>query len=91
MSAGHWTPLWVAMCSCPCHPSSDGPNITGHTAVRLPMSKGNLAASYQALHDAYRQRETVFATVMTDRTDWDNATGAQRHLAVAADARAEIR
>ncbi|MFY9932181.1 MAG: hypothetical protein WAK82_29645 [Streptosporangiaceae bacterium] len=55
------------------------------------MSKGNLAASYQALHDAYRQRETVFATVMTDRTDWDNATGAQRHLAVAADARAEIR
>jgi hypothetical protein len=28
-----------------------------------------LAGSYQALHDAYRQRETVFAAVMADRTD----------------------
>ena len=26
----------------------------------------DLAASYQALHDAYRQRETVFAAVMAD-------------------------
>ena len=45
-----------------------------------------LADSYQALHDAYRQRETVFASVMADRADWDAATRAQRHLAVAADA-----
>jgi hypothetical protein len=45
-----------------------------------------LAASYQALHDAYRDRETVFATVMADRADWEAATRAQRHLAVAADA-----
>jgi len=45
-----------------------------------------LAGSYQALHDAYRQRETVFAAVMADRTDWDHATRQQRHLAVAADA-----
>ena len=45
-----------------------------------------LAASYQALHEAYRQRETVFAAVMADRADWDAATRAQRHLAVAADA-----
>ena len=45
-----------------------------------------LAASYQALHEAYRQREAVFATVMADRADWDAATRAQRHLAVAADA-----
>jgi hypothetical protein len=45
-----------------------------------------LAASYQALHQAYRQRETVFATAMADRADWDAATRAQRHLAVAADA-----
>ena len=44
------------------------------------------AGSYQALHDAYRQRETVFAVVMADRTDWDHATRQQRHLAVAADA-----
>jgi hypothetical protein len=43
------------------------------------------AASYQALHDAYRQRETVFAAVMADRADWDLATRAQRHLAIAAD------
>ncbi|MGH3235156.1 MAG: hypothetical protein ACRDOH_18295, partial [Streptosporangiaceae bacterium] len=45
-----------------------------------------LAASYHALHEAYRQRETVFATVMADRADWNTATRAQRHLAVAADA-----
>ena len=45
-----------------------------------------LAASYQALHEAYRQRETVFAAIMADRADWDAATRAQRHLAVAADA-----
>jgi hypothetical protein len=46
----------------------------------------DLAASYHALHQAYRQRETVFAAVMADRVDWEAATRAQRHLAVAADA-----
>jgi hypothetical protein len=45
-----------------------------------------LAGSYHALHETYRQRETVFAAVMADRADWDAATRAQRHLAVAADA-----
>ena len=45
-----------------------------------------LAAGYQALERAYRQRETVFAQTMTDRADWDTATRAQRQLAVAADA-----
>ena len=45
-----------------------------------------LAGSYHALHEAYRQRETVFAAIMADRADWDAATRAQRHLAVAADA-----
>ena len=45
-----------------------------------------LAAGYQALERAYRQRETVFAQTMADRADWDQATRAQRHLAVAADA-----
>jgi conjugative relaxase-like TrwC/TraI family protein len=49
-------------------------------------AKKALAAGYQALEQAYRQRETVFATVMADRADWDKATRAQRHLAVAADA-----
>ncbi len=48
--------------------------------------KHALAASYQALHDTYRQRETVFATVMADRTAWEQATRQQRHQAVAADA-----
>jgi hypothetical protein len=45
-----------------------------------------LAAGYQALERAYRQRETVFTQTMADRADWDQATRAQRHLAVAADA-----
>ena len=45
-----------------------------------------LAASYQAMHDTYTEREATFAAVMADRADWDAATRAQRHLAVAADA-----
>jgi hypothetical protein len=45
-----------------------------------------LAASYQVLEAAYRQREAVFAQTMADRTAWDQATRAQRQLAVAADA-----
>jgi hypothetical protein len=49
-------------------------------------AKHKLAGGYQALEQAYRQREAVFATVMADRADWEAATRAQRHLAVAADA-----
>ena len=45
-----------------------------------------LAGSCQALHDAYRQREDVFAATMADRADWENGTVQQRHLAIAADA-----
>jgi hypothetical protein len=45
-----------------------------------------LAASYSAMHDAYRQREAVFAAVMGDRQQWEQATRQQRQLAVAADA-----
>ena len=52
-----------------------------HAAARR-----KLAAGYQALEQAYRQRETVFAQTMADRADWDTATRAQRQLAVAADA-----
>jgi hypothetical protein len=48
--------------------------------------KRALAGSYQALHEACRQREAVFASTMADRADWDAATRSQRHLAVAADA-----
>jgi hypothetical protein len=47
--------------------------------------KQGLATSYQALHEAYQQRESVFAEIMADRADWDAATRAQRYLAVVAD------
>ncbi|MBV8506933.1 MAG: AAA family ATPase, partial [Alphaproteobacteria bacterium] len=50
------------------------------------VQQQQLGDSYQALHQAYRHRESVFAAVMADRADWDTATRAQRHLAVAADA-----
>ena len=53
-----------------------------HAAARQQV----LAASYRAMHDAYRERETVFATTMADRADWEQATRQQRQLAVAADA-----
>jgi AAA domain/TrwC relaxase len=45
-----------------------------------------LAASYRAMHDAYTEREAVFAAVMADRQQWEKATRQQRQLAVAADA-----
>jgi len=38
------------------------------------------------MSEAYRDRERVLARVMADRADWEAATRAQRHLAVAADA-----
>ena len=44
-----------------------------------------LAASYQAMHRAYAEREAVFAAVMADRQQWETATRQQRQLAVAAD------
>ena len=46
----------------------------------------NLAASYQALADHYRQRETTFAQTMAERQEWDHATAGSRQLAIAADA-----
>jgi hypothetical protein len=52
----------------------------------IAAEQQELAGSYHALHDAYRQRESVFAATMADRADWDAATRAQRQLAVAADA-----
>ena len=59
---------------------------SGHGQHDTAAQQQELAGSYHALHDAYRQRESVFATVMADRSDWDAATRIQRHLAVAADA-----
>ncbi len=45
-----------------------------------------LAASYQAMHDAYGERGTVLAAAMADRNAWEKTTRRQRQLAVAADA-----
>ncbi|HEX6989100.1 MAG TPA: hypothetical protein VF282_06480, partial [Bacillota bacterium] len=45
-----------------------------------------LDASYQAMHQTYRTRETALAEAMEDRITWERATRHQRQLAVAADA-----
>ena len=45
-----------------------------------------LAASYRAMGNRYRQQETIFAQTMTDWQDWEHATEHSRRLAVAADA-----
>ena len=74
-------PAWPACAPAP-KPPPPAKRGDHDTAAR----QQELAASYQALHEAYRQRETVFAAIMADRADWDAATRAQRHLAVAADA-----
>jgi hypothetical protein len=44
-----------------------------------------LAASYRALRDLYQQQEHTLAQAMADRQDWEHATIASRHLAIAAD------
>jgi hypothetical protein len=46
----------------------------------------DLAASYHAMHETYRQREAALAAATADRTAWEEATRQQRQLAVAADA-----
>jgi hypothetical protein len=45
-----------------------------------------LATSYRAMSDRYRQQETTFAKTMADRQEWERATTHSRHFAVAADA-----
>jgi AAA domain-containing protein/TrwC relaxase len=52
----------------------------------LAEQQENLAASYQALANLYRQRETTFTQTMADRQEWDHATAGSRQLAIAADA-----
>jgi hypothetical protein len=77
---------WDARLAC-LRASADARAAAQHGDQDHAAAQHNLAASYQALEQAYRQRETVFATVMADRADWwDAATRAQRHLAIAADA-----
>ena len=74
-------PAWPP-CAPP--PTPAPPNSSGdhHHAER----KRELAASYQALQDAYHQREDVFAAVHGRPGAWEHATRHQRHLAVAAGA-----
>jgi hypothetical protein len=55
--------------------------------VRTAAREARLAASCQTMHHAYTEREAVFAAVMADRADWEQATRQQRHLAVAAEVR----
>jgi hypothetical protein len=66
--------------------SAEADAAQGHGRQQEAAGLRQLAASYQALHDAYAERETVFAAVMADRADWEAATRAQRQLALAADA-----
>ena len=74
-------PAWPA-----CAPAPKPPPPPSAATPRQPPASTKLAASYQALHDAYRQREDVFAATMADRADWEPPPAHQRHLAVAADA-----
>ena len=66
--------------------SAEAKAASGRGQHDTAAQQQELADSYQALHQAYRQRETVFAAAMADRADWEAATRVQRHLAVAADA-----
>jgi AAA domain len=93
-----WAPKWVGDELRQVRTAAEGARLA---AIRAAAEAGaaqrrgqhgqasrqrELAASYEAMHEAYREREAVFAAVMADRADWDAATRHQRHLAVAADA-----
>jgi AAA domain/TrwC relaxase len=45
----------------------------------------DLAASYRAMRDRYRQQETIFGATMADRLEWEHATEHSRRLAIAGD------
>jgi hypothetical protein len=91
-----WAPPWVGDELRQVRTAAHDAHLAGLRAVAEAAAAGHrgqhedtarqqaLAASYRALHDAYRDRETIFAAVMADRADWEAATRAQRHLAVAA-------
>jgi len=62
--------------------------VGDHTSARR---HDDLAASYRTMRDYYQRRETVLSQTMKDRHDWEHATTASRHLAVAADAELRYR
>ena len=66
--------------------TAEAGTVHRHGQHETALRQQALAASYQAMHDAYREREAVFAAVMADRQQWETATRQQRQLAVAADA-----
>ena len=81
--AGAWDARLAAACAPPPRPQPPTrvrPRRGGRPGTRT------WPPATRPCSEAYRQRETVFAGVMADRADWEAATRAQRHLAVAADA-----
>jgi len=65
--------------------SAEADTARRHGQHETASQQQALAASYQAMHDAYTKREVVFAAVMADRQQWEEATRQQRQLALAAD------
>jgi hypothetical protein len=76
---------WNARLAC-LRASAEAKAADGRGQHDTAARQQELADSYQALHHAYQQRETVFPAAMADRADWDAATRVHRHLSVAADA-----
>jgi hypothetical protein len=66
--------------------AAEAKTAVDHGRAGIAARHEELAASYQALHAAYTERETILAAVMDDRAVWDKSTTARRRLAVAADA-----
>jgi hypothetical protein len=66
--------------------AADAKAAQGQGQLERASQQHALADSYQAMHDAYRDREIVFLSIMADRQDWELATRRQRQLAVTADA-----
>jgi hypothetical protein len=67
--AAAWTARLAAL-----RATAEAKAASGHGQHDTAARQQELAGSYHALHDAYRQREAVFAAVMADRADWDTAT-----------------
>src|SRR5262249_35878187 len=57
--------------------------VGDHTRARRHEE---LASSYRAMSERYREQETVFTQTMADRQEWEDATAHSRRLAIAADA-----
>jgi AAA domain/TrwC relaxase len=65
--------------------AAEAKTAANHGDADLAARHEQLAASYQAIEDTYRERETALAGITDDRAAWDKATAAQRRLAITAD------